>query len=164
MPVSTLILVRHAKSDWSGTEADIDRPLNDRGRQQAPLVGKWLNHHLPVIDRAVVSPAVRAQTTWSLAAEELAMHPPAVTDARMYAASSMQLLAVMRGLPSDASTVVLIGHNPGIEDVVALLTGHSVHMNTSALAVITFDGGWDTVSEDAGRLAFFGRPPRSVGP
>ena len=80
MPVSTLILVRHAKSDWSGTEADIDRPLNDRGRQQAPLVGKWLNHHLPVIDRAVVSPAVRAQATWSLAAEELAVHPPAVTD------------------------------------------------------------------------------------
>ncbi|TDW28700.1 SixA phosphatase family protein [Cryobacterium psychrophilum] len=162
MPDNTLILLRHAKSDWSGLEADLDRPLNDRGRQQAPLVGRWLGHHVARIDLAVVSPAIRAQSTWSLTAGELDVTPSRVTDDRLYAASSMQLLAVVRELPSMAHTVVLVGHNPGIEDLVAVATGEWVHMNTSAVAVIRFEGVWATAGDMAASLTVFGRPPREI--
>lgn len=156
----TLILLRHAQSDWSGREADIDRPLNDRGRRQAPLVGKWLGYHVAGIDLVVVSPATRARSTWSLAAEEFTVAPTSINDDRVYAASSRQLLTVLGELPSTAQTVVLVGHNPGIEGLVTVTTGESVHMTTSALAVIRFEGAWSTVGDADAALTVFGRPPR----
>jgi len=158
----TLILLRHAQSDWSGLEADIDRPLNDRGRRQAPLVGKWLGHHVAGIDLAIVSPATRARSTWILAAEEFAVPPNSVSDDRVYAASSMELLAVVSELPTTVHTVVLVGHNPGIEGLVGVATGESVHMTTSALAVIRFEGAWSTFGDADAALTAFGRPPRDV--
>ena len=63
----TLILLRHAKSDWSGSAPDFDRPLAERGRAQAPLAGRWLANHVDRIDLAIVSPAERARETWELA-------------------------------------------------------------------------------------------------
>lgn len=138
----TLILLRHAKSDWAGDEADIDRPLNGRGRDQAPLAGRWLASSVAGIDLAVVSPANRAVTTWALVSAELGARPATRIDERAYAASAGQLLGVVRELPDDAVTVVLVCHNPGIESLIALLTGESVRMSTSALAVIAFEGDW----------------------
>ncbi|WP_166788837.1 histidine phosphatase family protein [Cryobacterium sp. TMT4-31] len=67
----TLIVLRHAKSDWSGGEADIDRTLNPRGQSQAPDAGSWLAENVPAIDLAIVSPATRARATWALASAEL---------------------------------------------------------------------------------------------
>ena len=71
MSERTLILLRHAKSDWSGNEADVDRPLSKRGLRQAPHAGRWLAHSISSIDLAVVSPATRARSTWELASAEL---------------------------------------------------------------------------------------------
>ena len=71
MPERTLILLRHAKSDWSGMEADIRRPLAQRGRRQAPEAGRWLGANVDNIDLVVLSPATRAQQTWELVAAEL---------------------------------------------------------------------------------------------
>ena len=159
MPDRTLILLRHAKSDWSGGEADLHRPLAKRGRHQAPEAGRWLAAHVDGLDLAVVSPAERARSTWALASAELTAPPPARFDERVYAASAAALLGVVRELPDDVRTVVLVGHNPGLEDLVAMLTGRDVPMPTSALAVISVPGPWSTADRSSARLGAAGRPP-----
>lgn len=155
----TLILLRHAKSDWSGDEPDIARPLAKRGRRQAPDAGRWLAAHADRIDLAVVSPASRARSTWDLVAAELDVRPPTRIDDRVYAASGRELLAVVRELPDDVETVVLVGHNPGLEDLVSLLTGEWPPMPTSALALITVSGSWSTAGDHSAVLRASGRPP-----
>jgi phosphohistidine phosphatase len=154
-----LILMRHAKSDWAGDEADFDRPLANRGRREAPEAGRWLADNVDRIDLAVVSSANRARSTWELASAELHTPPPTSIDDAVYAASVDQLLEVIGGLPDEANTVVLVGHNPGMEELVHHLTGESVPMPTSALAVIELTGSWSAAGESAAVLRISGRPP-----
>ena len=154
-----LILLRHAKSDWSGSEADIDRPLAKRGRRQAPDAGRWLSANTESIDLAVVSPARRARSTWDLVSAELAIPPPTRIDDRMYTDSERGLLGVVRELSDDVASVVLVGHNPGLENLVSRLTDASVPMPTSALAVIEVTGSWSTVRHPSAVLRVAGRPP-----
>jgi phosphohistidine phosphatase len=159
MSERTLILLRHAKSDWSDFEADVDRPLAKRGRRQAPEAGRWLAHAVDAIDLAVVSPANRARSTWDLASAQLADRPQTRIDDRVYATSASRLLGVVRELPDDLDTVVMVGHNPGIEDLVTLLTGECVPMPTAALAVIELSGSWSSASQASAALRASGRPP-----
>jgi phosphohistidine phosphatase len=159
-PERTLIVLRHAKSDWSAGQADFDRGLAERGLRQAPLAGRWLADSIRRIDLAVVSPAYRALSTWELASAELDVVPPTRVEDELYAASVDTLLGVIRDLPADANTVILVGHNPAVEDLVLLLTGESVSMPTSALAVIGWAGSWSAAGESAATLRAFGRPPR----
>jgi phosphohistidine phosphatase len=158
-PRRALILLRHAKSDWSGDEPDLLRPLAKRGRGQAPEAGRWLAEHMGAIDLAVVSSATRAQQTWQLASAELAVPPPVRAEDRAYAASVGELLGLVRELPVDAGTVVIVGHNPGLEDFATALTGRSVLMPTSALAVIGLAGDWGSVATSGAVLRASGRPP-----
>jgi phosphohistidine phosphatase len=155
----TLILLRHAKSDWSGGEADRARPLAKRGRRQAPDAGRWLATNIDRIDLALVSPATRARSTWDLVAAEFDVPPRTRIDDRVYGASGHELLTVVRELSDDLETVVLVGHNPGIEDLASLLTGEWTPMPTSALAVITASGPWSTAARHAATLRASGRPP-----
>ena len=157
--MATLILLRHAKSDWSGGEADIDRPLAGRGRRQAAEAGRWLAAHVAGIDLAVVSPATRAKSTWEVVAGELDRPPEVLVDDRVYAASGEELLDVVRGLADGAGTVVLTGHNPGVEEVAELLTGQWVRMTTSAIAVLDLAGGWSGAGDGSAVLRASGRPP-----
>ena len=161
MAEHTLILLRHAKSDWSGDEPDVDRPLAERGRRQAPETGRWLNDHGPRPDLVLLSPAERARSTWHLVEAELDVPPRARTDDRLYAASVDDLLAVVRELSDDVGTVVLVGHNPGIEDLVSRLTGSEAAMKTSAVAVIDVPGSWAAAGERPATLRTSGRPPAS---
>lgn len=157
MPARTLVILRHAKSDWSGGEPDRERPLAPRGRRQAPEAGAWLAAHLDVPELAVVSPAVRARATWELVAAELPEDVPIRVEEKVYAGSGRELREVLGSLPLEVGSVVLVGHNPGVEDLVQELTGDGVPMKTSAIAVLTWDGDWT----DAGsaQLATNGRPP-----
>jgi phosphohistidine phosphatase len=159
MAERTLILVRHAKSDWSGDHADIDRPLAKRGRRQAPDAGRWLATHIDGIDLAVVSPARRARSTWELVSAELEAPPPTRIEGRVYAASGDELIAVLRELPDDVETAALVGHNPGIEDLASRLAGQWVPMPTSALAVIDVPGSWSSAGHRSAVLRASGRPP-----
>ena len=159
MSEHTLILLRHAKSDQSSSEADIDRPLNPRGRRQAPEAGRWLADHHGSIDLAVVSPTVRARTTWELASAELDQPPQTRLDDRIYANSVGDLLDVVHELPDDVSTAVLVGHNPGMESLASLLAGEPVEMPTSALAVVELGAGWPEAGSSAATLRMSGRPP-----
>lgn len=151
------MLIRHAKSDWSGEEPDDRRPLAPRGRRQAPETGAWIAAHVS-LDLAVVSPALRARATWDLVAAELPVVPPVVVDDRVYAAWGRDLLEVVRGLPDDAGAVALVGHNPGLEDLAEHLTGRAVWMPTSSVAVLDLPGAWVDAGPGAS-LRASGRPP-----
>ena len=157
--MSTLIVLRHGKSDWSGGEPDDLRPLARRGRRQAPEAGRWLSDNVGAIDLAVVSPAERTRETWRLAGAELAVLPPVREDDRVYAGTAASLLGVVRELPHEVETVVLVGHNPGVEELVASITGHRVSMPTSALAVIDLPGPWSMAGNTTAELRAQGRPP-----
>ena len=153
----TLILLRHAKSDWSGALPDIDRPLAERGTAQAPLAGRWLASHGGVIDLAIVSPAQRARETWELASAELDPAPPVRFDERVYAASAGQLLDILREAPDEARTLVLVGHNPGMEQLASLLAGEDVILPTSGIAEFGVDGPWSGLDARSSALRAAGR-------
>lgn len=153
----TLYVLRHAKSDWPPDVPDHDRPLTERGRRQAAEAGRWLDTHAS-IDVAAVSSAERAQQTWSLVRDQLRARPADGTDERIYAASVDRLLDVVHGLPDDVGNAVLIGHNPGLEHLVGLLTSQQVTLPTSAIAVIGVEGSWSDARTRAS-LQAAGRPP-----
>ena len=155
----TLILLRHAKSDWSGDERDSLRPLAERGRRQAPEAGRWLAANADAIDLALVSSATRAQQTWHLASAELAAPPPVQIEERAYAATAGELLDLVRELPAEVGTAVVVGHNPGLEDLATMLASRSVEMPTSALAVISWTGEWESAGTVDASLMASGRPP-----
>lgn len=157
MAPCTLVLMRHGKSDWSVNAPDQDRPLTDRGRRQAAEAGRWIDDHCPTLDLAVVSPATRAARAWELAAAELSDPPPVRVEEGAYTFDGLELLAVVRGLKKKHRTVVLVGHNPAIEEMLELLTGTSVEMKTSALAVLELKD-W----RSPGRIVTHGRPPVDV--
>jgi phosphohistidine phosphatase len=138
----TLAVVRHAKSDWTHDLPDDQRPLNARGRRDAPAMGRWLTDNLDPLDLVICSTAVRARETWALAT----VAANAVTyDERVYAASSQDLMSVLDELPDDVTAAALIGHNPGLSELVGVLTSEQVGLKTSAVAVVTWQGGWPDV-------------------
>ena len=150
-PSRRLVLVRHAKSDYPWGVDDHDRPLNERGRRDAPRIGTWLGEHLtwqgPQGPLVLVSSARRAQLTWSLACTEL----PSAWDAaevceepRIYEASPRSLLDVVGETPHDTSTLVMVGHSPGMPGLVdwlciddALRREALVKFPTSSVAVLS---------------------------
>jgi phosphohistidine phosphatase len=146
--VSTLVVVRHAKSDWSGSHADRDRPLAPRGRRQAAEAGRWLATHGPDLDLAVVSPAERARATWELVSGELAAPPPVRVAQAAYTFDGAALRELVAGV--EAETFALVGHNPAVEELLELLTGEARPMPTSCVAVVDLE---------AKRLLAHGRPP-----
>ena len=109
----TLILTRHAKSDW-GTPAlpDYDRPLNDRGRRAAPALGRWLAATGDLPREVLLSGALRTVETWKGMAPSLTPKPPVCVERRLYDAPAERMLEVLR--EAGASPLLLIGHNPGI--------------------------------------------------
>jgi phosphohistidine phosphatase len=137
-----LVLLRHAKSAWPDGVPDLRRPLAKRGRRDAAAVGRWLHERAPRLDAVVCSPAERARQTWTLVAAELDDPPPASYDERVYGATAAQLLALVRNLPDEIGTALLIGHNPDLQELAELLTGQEVEMKTSAVAVVAWPGRW----------------------
>jgi phosphohistidine phosphatase len=108
-----------------------------------------------------VSPASRARSTWELVSAELGSPPRTRVEDRVYAASGSELLGVVRELPEDLDTVLLVGHNPGLEDLVRQLTGERVALPTSAVAVIALPGKWAGAGQAPAALKASGRPAKS---
>ena len=154
----TLVLIRHAKSDWSANASDRQRPLNKRGKRQAPESGRWLADNLQPIELAVVSPAQRARSTWELVAAELPDAPRTTVDERMYTFDARGLLPIIHELADDLGIVALVGHNPAMEELASHLTGSWVSMPTSCVAVIGLSGPWSEAGP-GGTLLAHGRPP-----
>jgi phosphohistidine phosphatase len=137
-----LVVVRHAKSAWPDGVPDAERPLNARGRRDAPAIGRWLRDRVGHLDAVVCSPATRTRQTWGLIAAELEAAPDPVFDDRVYAATEETLLAVVRGISDDAGSLLVVGHNPGVAELVFSLTGEHLEMKTSAVSVLGLTGSW----------------------
>lgn len=141
-----LVLLRHAKSAWPGDLEDHERPLASRGRREAPLAGRWLAEHVGDIDLVVCSSALRTRQTWELVSAELAISPELRVEDRLYDATAGNLIRVACELPDQARTVLFIGHNPGLEDLVGALTRDWPTMLTSTIAVLSVPGEWATLT------------------
>ncbi len=153
-----LILLRHAKSAWPEETADYERPLAARGGRDAPVAGQWLRDHVADVDLVVCSPASRARQTWELVAPQLDPLPEVRYDERVYGASVETLLGVIRESPQHAPTVLVVGHNPGLEELVELLTGAVEPLTTSAVAVLAGQGRWADAAPRSFTLADRGTP------
>jgi phosphohistidine phosphatase len=147
-----LVLLRHAKSAWPEGVPDTQRPLTGRGRRDAGAAGRWLQEHVGRLDAVACSPAQRARETWALASAELAEPPSAGFDDRIYAGEPEELLAVVHDLPDAATGALLIGHNPGMEELVELLSGQAPGMSTAAVAVLSWSGSWSDAGPKVAQL------------
>ncbi|MFD0313556.1 SixA phosphatase family protein [Streptomyces flavalbus] len=148
-PRRRLVVLRHAKSAWPDGVPDHERPLAPRGRRDAPAAGRALAAADCLPDLALCSTAVRARQTWDLAAAQWATHARVRHDPRLYAADVPTLLTAVHEAPPDVGTLLLVGHNPGLEDLVLALAGDGADdtlarlrtkFPTSALAVLTWYG------------------------
>jgi phosphohistidine phosphatase len=145
-----LFLVRHAKSSRDDPSLlDRDRPLDDRGRRDAPRMGRRLVKRDVKPDLLISSPALRALTTAQLIAEEVGYkREDIVVDNRLYASGPDDLLAVIRALDKKLDRVMLVGHNPEFTDLAHRLSSEIVDMPTSAVAEFNFDTkAWSEVGE-----------------
>jgi phosphohistidine phosphatase len=160
-----LILLRHAKSDWPEDVADHERPLAKRGRRDAPLVGRWLGTSGCVPDAVVCSPALRARETWDLVSAEL---PPDASPAvryepRVYEASVLGLLMLVREFDPAWRTAMIVGHNPGLAELTVGLVDPDTEevphaFPTAAVAVLGLSGSWAEAAPGEGHLLAFATP------
>jgi phosphohistidine phosphatase len=163
-----LILLRHAKSDWTEDLPDHDRPLSKRGRRDAPVIGRWLRDRGYLPDVVVCSTACRTRQTWDLvsaellAAEQRTGMPEVTYEPRAYGASEHTLLYLARELPPGCRAALLIGHNPGISELAAGLAEppggthrSGISFPTAGVAVLEFDGDWPDLEPGHAQLADF---------
>lgn len=162
-----IVLFRHAKADWPQV-ADHERPLAERGRKDAPVAGRRLADSGIDFDLALCSTSTRTRETWKLAVHELPHRPKTVYEERIYDASPGELIAVLNETPDDTRSIVLIGHNPGIQGLAEVLTGQADAsardrmtrrgFPTAAFAVLTFDGPWKALEPGSAALDDYWAP------
>lgn len=164
-----LVLLRHAKSDWPDGVPDRDRPLGARGRAEAPQAGKWLADAGLVPDLALVSTALRARQTWQLVSAALPAEVPTEYSDALYEQGVVGSLDLVRGLPDEVGTALLVGHNPTTETLALLLedgTGPTADRErmagkypTGGIAVLQVHASsWADVDEGTARLTAFAVP------
>ena len=165
-----LLLLRHAKSSWSGDGlTDLDRPLNGRGKRAASAMGRFMASKRLVPDLILCSPARRARDTLDLVAAEFETPPPALIDESIYDfGSGENLLECIRQQTAGTKSLLLVGHNPSIEGLAQSLSARGGEKLRSrlknkfpacALAVIAIDvADWPAVCESSGKLVHFVRP------
>ena len=158
--MKTLYLLRHAKSSWQEPGLDdFERPLNDRGRAAAPLVGQLIRERKLRVDLLLSSPAVRARQTAALVKESAGLTAELLYDERIYEADADALLEVVAQTAESVDALMLVGHNPGMEQLLTLLTGETRGMSTAALVCIALDvEKWDKARGGEGRLEWLVRP------
>lgn len=175
--MKTLTLLRHAKSGWDDPRSrDFDRALNPKGKRAAAQIGQYLRRERLAFDHVVASPAVRVVETLAEVEAGYGETLAPVWDKRIYLASAVTLLDIVQGSPADAARVLLVGHNPGLEDLALLLVPLSADPPRAALeqkyptatvAEIAFEGAWADLAANTGRLTRFVRPrdlDPSLGP
>lgn len=154
-----LWLLRHGKSDRTVSVSDIDRPLKKRGKRAARQIGKWLNERNLIPDEVLSSPAERAENTALLICEALGIDEEAVRrDIRLYASSADRLKSVLAEIPEESERVLLVGHNPELEQLLIELVGfahlpdNEKLMPTAALARIAMPEDWMLLQAQCAKL------------
>jgi phosphohistidine phosphatase len=158
--MKTLLLFRHAKSSWSDSSLpDVARPLNERGLKAAPLMGSVIAERAVRPSLILCSPAVRTKRTAELVLAAANLDVPVTFDERIYAATHARLLKVLAETETEHEVVMLIGHNPGLEELLAHFTGEARQMPTAALAALTLNvDSWKAIHEARAHLDWFVKP------
>jgi phosphohistidine phosphatase len=162
-----LMILRHARAATPEGVRDLDRPLDPAGRAEASRVGRYLGANGLLPNQVLVSPARRTQETWDLVRHSLPGAPDPV-DAPIYGMSALQLMQLLRKLDRKDEAVLLIGHNPGCEELAQLLAGTGdpsvlkdlrQHYPPASLAVLDFNrANWSEIDHGGGRLERFVTP------
>lgn len=162
-----LIIMRHAKSDWREEgRPDFDRPLAKRGRKAAKQIGRWLKQQQFGIDQILCSPALRAKQTGQLVLEQLKLPQKSMLyDSRIYEASLSDLIALIHQYSEDIHTLLVIGHNPGLDQLLCHLSKESPPLSrsgklltTAAVAVLDFGTAPISVKTHQAHLQYLVRP------
>ena len=162
-----LIILRHAKSDWdSGASSDFDRPLSRRGKQDAPRVGRWLHEQGLIPDHVISSPAKRAKKTARAVCEALAIKRKRLHfDERVYMADLDTLLTVISEVSPEVRRLLLVGHNPGLDELLLYLsefepsyTTNGKLLTTAAVACLSLPQGWSGLEKASAGLRLLVRP------
>ncbi len=156
----TLYLLRHAKSSWDeASKQDFERPLTNRGRKACATIGEYIQEKGIDFDLVLVSTAVRTRETIELIKERAKFRGEVRYDQRIYEATVSQLLEIISQVDNDRETVLLVGHNPGIEELLALLTGDQQQVTTANFAKIKLKATkWSANLANKGTLEWIVRP------
>jgi phosphohistidine phosphatase len=170
--MKTLYLVRHAKSSWADPSlADLVRPLNKRGRRDAPAMGQRLADKKIKVDAIWCSPALRAVETARLFAQALNI-PKKITEQheRIYTSSIDDLLSEVTSCPDKHKTLLIVGHNPVLTEFANFLIDDTfvseiISLPTSGIVALEFKcSSWQQIQGNAGRLLFFDYPKKDAIP
>lgn len=163
-----LLILRHAKSDWPSGFSDFDRPLAPRGKLAAPMMGRYLRDEGLIPDLAIISSARRTVDTWALVHPELGEEVPYRLELRIYEAPYEHLVEVIKAVPDEVRTLLLVGHNPGSEELAVAMIGFGDRFAaqrlqkkypTAGLCVLDFDvERWSGIAERSARLDRFVTP------
>jgi len=156
-----LLILRHAKSSWKDDALpDHDRPLNKRGKADAPRMGALLRREELLPDLVLSSTARRARATAEMAVEESGYEGELRLDRELYSFDAEPYLEVLAELDDDYRCVMVVGHNPAMEELVEVLAGHYERMPTAALAQIELPiENWSELEDEVeGRLVHLWRP------
>ena len=156
----TLLLMRHAKSDWpTGPGNDFERPLTDRGNKDASRIGRWIQEHDWLPDQIICSPAKRVKQTVDHLCQQIGIDSRAVGyDKRIYEADQNHLLNMLKETNSLTTRLLMVGHNPSFSDLLNFLCSDSTHpsvdrsMSSAALAVIALKAPWSALDQGSGEL------------
>ena len=159
-----ITFVRHAKSSWDDPSLDaLDRPLNNRGKRNAPEMGIRLRKQGIIPDLLISSPAKRAHTTAKSIAEEIGYpKKKIVIDDRLYHGSSNSMISIIQSQGKKINSVMLFGHNPGFTDFANMLCGINIYnIPTAGIVAIDFNiDKWSEVNYNSGELVFFDYPKK----
>lgn len=162
--MKTLYLVRHAKSSWEDSQLrDYDRPLNKRGKKDAPNMGRRLALMRVSVDLLLSSPANRAYTTATIIASAFNYDKKAIeTDEAIYHASRTELVEILKAQDQKLNAIMFFGHNPGFTDLANYLTGADIdNIPTCGVAAIQLEiSAWKSLNRNTGKLLFFEYPKK----
>ena len=137
--MKTIYFIRHAKSSWDDPVlSDFDRPLNDKGLSDAPKMGKKLQSLGIIPDVIVSSPAIRAQETADIIKKEIGFFGEIIYNKKIYNATTDKITEVIHRLSHDLECVFIVGHNPGLNEIVHELMGDFVHLGTCSVFGLQF--------------------------
>lgn len=158
--MKTLFVMRHAKSSWENPDSsDFDRRLNEQGLKEAPLMGETMLKNGFAPQTILSSPARRARQTAILVKETAEIKGEIECDERIYEASPFRLLEIISAQDANIASLMMIGHNPGFEGLIKILTGAVEPMPTAGLAVIDLNiESWSEITARSGKLRIVIRP------
>jgi len=159
--MKTLLVLRHAKSSWNDSARDDHaRPLSKRGQRDGPRMGELVREYGLIPDVVISSDAVRARQTAEAVAESARYEGDILLDQNLYMAGPADILSRLRTVRKDIETLMIVGHNPGLEELVERLTGKAQDLPTAALVqiVLPIDQWRDLKLSTRGTLMGHWRP------